>query len=163
MRWFFTEISAILDYAPAGWESEEEGERPAAKEDQLEDEELPALDEAEEERLKNDESLKWDEDDDEAKDDELDEEGRPRARAEPDADAPAGEPGHSEVCASLPVMCVLGRRHRNAPFDHRDLHGIVHAEARDHRIPEYGERLPPGQRHETRKPHEREDGAGQHI
>ncbi len=89
----FTEISAILDYAPAGWESEEEGERPASKEDQLEDEELPALDEAEEERLKNDESLKWDEDDDEAEDDGLDEEGRPRAKAEPDGDGAGGEPG----------------------------------------------------------------------
>jgi hypothetical protein len=66
----FTEITDILDYAPAGWEGEEgeEGARPAAKEDELDDAELPALDEAEEERLKNDQSLKWDEDEDEEED-----------------------------------------------------------------------------------------------
>ena len=61
----FTEVTAILDYVPAGWEGEEEGERPARKEDELDDQDLPALDEAEEERLKNDQSLKWDEDDEE--------------------------------------------------------------------------------------------------
>jgi len=89
----FTEITAILDYAPAGWEGEEEGERPASKEDELEDEELPALDEAEEERLKNDESLKWDEDDEDLEEDELDEEGRPRARGDEDGEGEGGEPG----------------------------------------------------------------------
>ena len=63
----FAEITDILDYTPAGWEGEEgeEGPRPAAKEDELDDAELPALDEEEEERLKNDQSLKWDEDEDE--------------------------------------------------------------------------------------------------
>jgi hypothetical protein len=66
----FTEVTAILDYVPAGWEGEEEGERPARKEDELDDQDLPALDEAEEERLKNDQSLKWDDDEDEEKDDE---------------------------------------------------------------------------------------------
>jgi hypothetical protein len=66
----FTEVTAILDYVPAGWEGEEEGEHPARKEDELDDQDLPALDEAEEERLKNDQSLKWDDDEDEEKDDE---------------------------------------------------------------------------------------------
>jgi hypothetical protein len=66
----FTEVTAILDYVPAGWDGEEEGERPARKEDELDDQDLPALDEAEEERLKNDQSLKWDDDEDEEKDDE---------------------------------------------------------------------------------------------
>jgi hypothetical protein len=75
----FTEITDILDYAPAGWEGGEEGERPPAKkEDELDDEDLPALDEAEEERLKNDQSLKWDEEEEDRKDDEPNEEGRPR-------------------------------------------------------------------------------------
>jgi hypothetical protein len=74
----FTEITAILDYTPAGWEGGEEGERPAAKEDELDDEDLPALDEAEEERLKNDQSLKWDEDEEETEGDELDADGRKR-------------------------------------------------------------------------------------
>ena len=66
----FTEVTAILDYVPAGWESEEEGGHPPRKEDELDDQDLPALDEAEEERLKNDESLKWDEDDEEKEGDE---------------------------------------------------------------------------------------------
>ena len=88
----FTEISAILDYAPAGWEGEEEGERPARKEDELDDEDLPALDEAEEERLKNDQSLKWDEDDEESEEDDLDEEGRPRAHEDDEGESEGGEP-----------------------------------------------------------------------
>jgi hypothetical protein len=71
----FTEVTAILDYVPAGWEGAEEGEHPARKEDELDDQDLPALDEAEEERLKNDQSLKWDEDDEEGDEDE-DEEGK---------------------------------------------------------------------------------------
>jgi hypothetical protein len=54
---------------PAGWETEEGSERPARKEDELDDQDLPALDEAEEERLKNDQSLKWDEDEDEEDED----------------------------------------------------------------------------------------------
>jgi len=87
----FTEITAILDYAPAGWEGEEEGERPASKEDELDDEDLPALDEAEEERLKNDQSLKWDEDEEKLEDDELDAEGRKRAPEDKDKGGEAGE------------------------------------------------------------------------
>lgn len=80
----FTEITAILDYMPAGWESgeEEEGVRPAAKEDQLDDADLPALDEAEEERLKNDQSLKWDEEEEEPDGEKTDEEGRARGSAD---------------------------------------------------------------------------------
>jgi hypothetical protein len=70
----FTEVTGILDYVPAGWEGEEEEERPARKEDELDDQDLPALDEAEEERLKNDESLKWDDDDEKDEDEEEDEE-----------------------------------------------------------------------------------------
>jgi hypothetical protein len=66
----FTEVTGILDYVPAGWEGEEEEERPARKEDELDDQDLPALDEAEEERLKNDESLKWDDDDEKDEDEE---------------------------------------------------------------------------------------------
>jgi hypothetical protein len=58
----FEELTAILDYMPAGYDADEET---AAKgiEDE-DDDELPELDEAEEEKLKNDESLKWDEDED---------------------------------------------------------------------------------------------------
>ena len=89
----FAEITDILDYVPAGWEGEEgeEGARPAAKEDELDDEELPALDEAEEERLKNDQSLKWDEDDDEKKEGEGDEDGKDKDADKDEDDEEAEE------------------------------------------------------------------------
>jgi hypothetical protein len=60
----FDELSTILDFMPAGYESDDEA--PAKEIDDGEDEEdLPELDAEEEEKLKNDESLKWDEDDEE--------------------------------------------------------------------------------------------------
>lgn len=65
----FEELTSILDYVPAGWDTDEE--KPA-KEIEDEDDDLPELDEEEEEKLKNDESLKWDEDE-EDKDKEDDE------------------------------------------------------------------------------------------
>src|SRR5471032_667589 len=65
----FEELTAILDYMPAGHKDDEEH---PAKEVEV-DEELPEVDAAEEEKLKNDESLKWDEDDDEKKDDDEEE------------------------------------------------------------------------------------------
>ena len=55
----FEELTAILDYMPAGYDTDEEA---PAKSIEDEDDDLPELDEAEEEKLKNDESLKWDED-----------------------------------------------------------------------------------------------------
>jgi len=64
----FDEIISILDFVPEGWDTDDE--RPAAKHDD-ETDDLPDLDEAEEEKLKNDESLKWDE---EAEDKEEEEE-----------------------------------------------------------------------------------------
>ncbi len=62
----FEELSAILDFMPAGYESDDEA--PAKEID--EDEDLPELDAEEEEKLKNDGSLKWDEDDEDADDEE---------------------------------------------------------------------------------------------
>ena len=56
----FEELTAILDYMPAGYDTDDEA--PAKGVEDEEDEDLPAVDEAEEEKLKNDESLKWDED-----------------------------------------------------------------------------------------------------
>jgi hypothetical protein len=47
----------------------------------------------------------------------------------------------------------------NTPFDHRDLHGIVQNEARDHRITKYRERLPPRQGHQSFETHKCQDGA----
>jgi hypothetical protein len=65
----FEEVTTILDYVPAGYDTDaEEAEKPTDAEDEADD--LPEIDEAEEEKLKNDESLKWDEDDeDKDKDD----------------------------------------------------------------------------------------------
>ena len=64
----FEELTTILEYTPAGWDTEEEGE--SAKSVEEEDDDLPELDEEEEEKLKNDESLKWDEEDDKDSDEE---------------------------------------------------------------------------------------------
>ena len=73
----FEEITAVLEYVPAGWDTDEEA---SEKEVEDEDEDLPELDEEEEEKLKNDESLKWDEDEDEER--EEDEEGKPKAEGD---------------------------------------------------------------------------------
>ena len=62
----FEELTAILDYMPAGHETDEE--HPAKEDAEGDDDDLPELDEAEEEKLKNDESLKWDEDEEGEKD-----------------------------------------------------------------------------------------------
>ena len=56
----FDELTAILDYMPAGYDTDEEA--PAKGIEDETDDDLPELDEEEEEKLKNDESLKWDED-----------------------------------------------------------------------------------------------------
>ena len=64
----FEELTSILDYMPAGYDADEDA--PAKGVEDEEDDDLPAIDEAEEEKLKNDESLKWDEDEDAKKDDE---------------------------------------------------------------------------------------------
>ncbi len=56
----FDELTSILDYMPAGYDTDEEA--PAKGVEDEEDDDLPELDEEEEEKLKNDESLKWDED-----------------------------------------------------------------------------------------------------
>jgi hypothetical protein len=67
----FEELTAILDFMPAGYESDEE--QPAKNLDEEgEGDDLPELDEEEEEKLKNDESLKWDEDEEEGAEGEKD-------------------------------------------------------------------------------------------
>ena len=62
----FEELTAILDYMPAGYDADEEA--PAKGAEDEEDDDLPELDAAEEEKLKNDDSLKWDEDEEGEKD-----------------------------------------------------------------------------------------------
>jgi hypothetical protein len=56
----FEELTSILDYMPAGYDTDDEAPAKGAEDEG--DVDLPDLEEAEEEKLKNDESLKWDED-----------------------------------------------------------------------------------------------------
>ena len=80
----FEDLCAILDYVPAGYETDEDEERaPKAIEEEADDD-LPAVDAEEEEALKNDASLKWDEEDDEKKEEELDEFGRKKSDGKED-------------------------------------------------------------------------------
>jgi hypothetical protein len=62
----FAELTAILDFVPEGWDTDDE--RPEKSAEEVDDADLPELDKEEEERLKNDASLKWDDDEDEEKD-----------------------------------------------------------------------------------------------
>ncbi len=60
----FSEITAILDFMPAGHgEDDEDAEKGA---DEAEEDDLPEVEEDEEEKLKGDASLKWDDDDEDA-------------------------------------------------------------------------------------------------
>ncbi|HEY3757932.1 MAG TPA: hypothetical protein VGL42_17380 [Opitutaceae bacterium] len=79
----FEELTAILDYMPAGHETDEEH---PAKEEAEDDDDLPELDEAEEEKLKNDESLKWDEDEEGEKDEKEEKEEKDEDDDEEDED-----------------------------------------------------------------------------
>ncbi len=78
----FEELTSILDYMPAGYDTDEEA--PAKDSEGADDEDLPELDEEEEEKLKNDESLKWDEDEEGAED--ADEDGKKKAAKSDDDD-----------------------------------------------------------------------------
>lgn len=55
----FNELNSILDYVPEGYETDDDAED---KDPDDEDEDIPDLDAEEEEKLKNDQSLKWDDD-----------------------------------------------------------------------------------------------------
>jgi hypothetical protein len=84
----FNELSAILEYMPAGHEHDEE--HPAKEIEDHGDDDLPELDKEEEEKLKNDESLKWDEDDEEPGED--DEEKDPDDEKAEEKDSEEEEP-----------------------------------------------------------------------
>jgi hypothetical protein len=69
----FDELAAILDYVPAGYESEDDDDDDRSDDDEeLNGEDLPDVDEEDEKTLKGDSSLKWDDDDDEDEDDDSD-------------------------------------------------------------------------------------------
>ncbi len=70
----FEELTDILDYVPAGWDTDDEAAE-KDEDDEADADDLPELDEEEEEKLKNDQSLKWDEDEEED-DDEKDEDDK---------------------------------------------------------------------------------------
>jgi hypothetical protein len=84
----FTELTAILDFVPAGYgdEDEEEGVAPTKKRRgaaaAAEEDDIPDIEEEEDERMKNDASLKWDEDEEQSSD----AEGDPKAEKKPGAD-----------------------------------------------------------------------------
>lgn len=80
----FEELTSILDYMPAGYDTDEEA--PAKGAEDEEDDDLPELDEAEEEKLKNDESLKWDEDEDGEKDPDADDDDKKKEKGDDDDD-----------------------------------------------------------------------------
>ena len=65
----FDELTAILDYTPAGFETDGDDDNEDSDEDGIGDADLPDIDEEDEKTLKGDSSLKWDEDDEEEEDD----------------------------------------------------------------------------------------------
>jgi len=74
----FAELTAILDFMPAGYGDDEDEEaapvvgkrsKRRAADAEEEDDDLPDIDEEEDERMKNDASLKWDEDEEESGED----------------------------------------------------------------------------------------------
>ena len=81
----FEELCAILDFAPAGWDSEEEGEEKASVEEG-DDADLPEIDEEDEKVLEGDASLKWDEDEEKEGDDAAKPEGEGKDDDEDDDD-----------------------------------------------------------------------------
>lgn len=84
----FNELNTILDFMPAGYESDDDA---PAKDLDDEDEDLPDLDEEEEEKLKNDESLKWDDDEEEDEDGDDDEEDGEEEDEDGDDDEDEGD------------------------------------------------------------------------
>jgi hypothetical protein len=63
----FNEITAVLDFVPAGYGEDDEESDTKRRSNDAEDDDLPDIDEEEDERMKNDSSLKWDDDEDEEK------------------------------------------------------------------------------------------------
>ena len=62
----FNEVTAILDYVPAGWELDEDRDGGSSEVEDIED--FPEIEEEDTDDLSKDESLKWDEDEDEDED-----------------------------------------------------------------------------------------------
>jgi hypothetical protein len=85
----FQEITAILDFMPAGHgDDEEEAEKSSAED---EDDDLPEVEEGEEEKLKGDASLKWDDDEEGGEKDDEDKPGKDDKDKDDDEDDDAEE------------------------------------------------------------------------
>ncbi|MDP0501085.1 MAG: hypothetical protein Q7P63_13405 [Verrucomicrobiota bacterium JB022] len=63
----FSEITAILDYVPEGYELEDDEGGKRGEEEDIDD--IPDFEDDEEEKIEEDETMRWDEDEDEDKDD----------------------------------------------------------------------------------------------
>jgi len=87
----FSEITAILDFMPAG-HGEDDEEREKGGDDGDEDD-LPDVEEEEDEKMKNDSSLKWDEDDE---DSDEDGEGKEKKDGDEDSDDEDGDDAEEE-------------------------------------------------------------------
>lgn len=89
----YNEVLNVLEYTPAGWESDEDDDTPRRKKavEEEEDEDFPDVEE-DDEALKGDDSLKWDEDEEE----EEDEEGKPKAKGDDDEEESDDEEDESE-------------------------------------------------------------------
>jgi hypothetical protein len=80
----FAEITAILDFMPAGHaDDDEESDKGVAETD---GDDLPDVEEEEDEKMKNDASLKWDEDDEEGDEDDADKPKKADGDEEEDSD-----------------------------------------------------------------------------
>lgn len=66
---FFSEITTILEYVPEGFELDEEDIDTSADDDEELDEDFPDIDESDE-KIEEDETMRWDEDEEEESDEE---------------------------------------------------------------------------------------------
>lgn len=82
----FNEITAILDFMPAGYGEDDEETGPKRRATEDEEDDIPDIEEEEDERMKNDASLKWDEDDEEKDGEEKDSEAKDKDGKEEDED-----------------------------------------------------------------------------
>jgi hypothetical protein len=92
----FTELTSILEFVPAGYGDEDEEGVGKHRGGAGDEDDIPDIEEEEDERMKNDSSLKWDEDeegekDDESKEGKKDDEEDEDDKAEDDEDEKAEE------------------------------------------------------------------------
>jgi len=87
----FNEITAVLDFVPAGYGEDDEESDTKRRNTDAEDDDLPDIDEEEDERMKNDSSLKWDDDEEEEKSGEGEKDGEAKGGDDDDDDDDGAE------------------------------------------------------------------------